>query len=272
MSQDLNINEIINLVKEANKNSETKIFIPSLNEEIGVMPMTASHLQQIITTTVSGLFANNRFHELFYSILKEIFSDKADLVPSLTTLDKIAILYQVRKINVRPFIEIPDSDGENPTTVQLDQLIEKVKNTNFNFSDVTVSSDNFHLTLNFPTLERESKFNQNFYNQYYKTYVSATEENNAEIMKKILGPLMMHEMGQYIKELSLDDNKIDFYTLDVKNSIAILSSVPGQVVTKLIDAIDQNFGKQLTNILTVEIHNKEGTIKKKIEINSSILT
>jgi hypothetical protein len=72
MSETLNINDIIGLVKETNKDFEMDIYIPSLNKDVHFKPMNASHLKSIIKTSVEGIFANNYFNQSVFSIIKDI--------------------------------------------------------------------------------------------------------------------------------------------------------------------------------------------------------
>ena len=133
MSETLNINDIINLVKESNKEFECDIFLPSLKKEVRFKPMNASHLKAIIKTSVEGVFSNNIFNQTLYAIIRDIIDPSVQL-SEITTIDKIYILFQLRNKNVKNTISIEVKNGEVSKVIEED--LNKNPRETFDINDV----------------------------------------------------------------------------------------------------------------------------------------
>jgi hypothetical protein len=273
MAENLQINQILELVQQTNKSLEKKYFIPSLKTEVLVKPMTAGHLKQIVTSSLSGIFANNKFNQIVYSIIQEILVDK-QIVSKLNTLDKIAILLQLRRDNVKKTITLygylENDSLTNATKVQdIDELIEKIKATDFQLDDVVVKVDNFEVVLNFPLLDQENQ--HNLYME--QTYSSKIDENDKSAIKTFFGPLFIGEIVQYIKSVKIGEQLVDFMNLSTENRIKIFESLSGPVVSEVMENIDKKLGNQIRDTLTVRFKNNSISYYiAKIDLDISILT
>lgn len=273
MAENLQINDILNLVKETNKNLEKTYFIPSLKTETIVKPMTAGHLKQIVTSSLSGIFANNKFNQIVYNIIKDIFVDK-EVVSKLTTFDKIAILLQMRKFNVKKNVVVVGY-STNDSLVSLNKILDideqllKIKNGDFQFDDVIVKADNFEVTLSFPTLSEENKFNTYIEN----TYANKIDENDKNSIKTFFGPLFINEIVQYIKTIKIGERLINVLDLSIDHRLKLFESLSGNVVSEIIGTIDQKLGSQIREALTVRfIEDSSEEYIGKIDVDLSILT
>lgn len=269
MPDNLNVADILNLVMESNKEFESQIFIPSLQKEIHAKPMNASHLKSILKTSVSGVFANNGFNQTTFVMLKEIL-DPSVPTSQINVLDKVAILLQLRKLNGKSSVDVEVTSGEVQRIVQVDlsHIIDKIKNSELDFTDAVAKAGNIEVTINYPSLDQEFLFDRNFETNRMKKL----DENNKEAVKELLGPLFIKELTQYIKTLQIGDNLIDFLKLSADNRLAIVEKLPSSVITNIIDTIDVRFGKPITEILTVEMELDGLPFKGSISVGSNLFT
>ena len=269
MSQPLNINEILNLVRESNRDLEKSLYIPSLGKSVVVKPMTALHLKNIIKTSVSGIFANNIFNQTVYGILNEILIDES-VISQINTLDKVAIILQLRQNNIRPTIEVELFSDDNKIKEEIDisTILSKIQKTSFKFDDEIILIDSTEILINFPTINQEFLFNRSF----EKNYTKKIDESDKTALKEIFGVLFIYEIAQYLKSIKFKDTVIDFSEYSVDNRISVVENISGNTISKIIETVDQKFGKQLTDILTVEKTIDGITYSGKIEINPSILS
>lgn len=272
MADELNINEVLDLIQQHNKNLETKFYVPSLGSEISAKPLTATHLQRIVSSTVSGVFMNNLFNQTVYSLIQDCVYD-SELVSKLNTLDKIAFVLQFRKANIKSTVDVDCKDAESygsiVRTVDLEELIEKIKKMSINFDDVIIHVDSYEITLNYPSLAREFLLNRHF----EQNYIKKIKEEDRESLKKVFGPLFMYEILQYIKSIKIKDSVFDFYKNSIDNCMTLEQNLTGNAITKIIETVDNHFGKYISEILKVQVSAEDGKIfEGKIDVGPSILT
>lgn len=240
------IRDILTLLGEVNKTLEAKIYIPSSKKEIVVKPLNANHIKNMLKTTIEGPFSDNQFNIIIFNILKEIID-----VPlhTLTILDKIAILIQLRQINISNKIVIEKSDEDTKKTIiNISDYISNLKKQDFDISDKEVGDDNIKVTVSMPSIEDEYRFELDLHTRI----ISKIGTVDAKSLKTLFAPLFINNMTQYIKSISIGDNIISVNNKKVEERLAITESLPSVITTSIINAIDKNYGKQLINIATYE--------------------
>jgi hypothetical protein len=271
MSENLNINEIIKLVKDSNKEFESDIYLPSQNKDIHVKSMNASHLKSIIKTAVSETFHDLAFNQTVFTILREILDPSCPL-SSVTNLDKIAILLQLREKNVRPTIKVSLTNEDESKTIeeeiQISQLVKKLKSSNLKFNEETIQEGSYEITLGYPTIDQE----YNFHRYLDQTKVKKIDENNKEDLKNLFGPIFIQELGIYVKSIKIKDTVIDMNKLIVADRISVVENLPTTALVKIIEKIDSYFGKQITDILKVEKEVDDEKYSGDIPINATLFT
>lgn len=269
MSEAMNISDIINLVKESNKEFESDIFIPSLKKEIHFKPMNASHLKSIIKTSVEGIFSNNLFNQSVFSIIKEIIDPSVN-ISQITLIDKIYILLQLREKNVKNLIsvEVTNDDKSKKIDVKLDKLINKIKKQKISFEDEKIIEGSYEIIIGFPTLDQEFLFDKHF----EQTRIKKTDQNNQNAIKELFAPLFMNEISQYIKSIKIKEQEVNLLTLPVSERISIIESFSISIISQLIEKIDSSFGKQINKIISIEEEIDGEKYSGKIELNAGLFT
>ena len=269
MSETLNINDIINLVKESNKEFECDLFLPSLKKEVRFKPMNASHLKAVIKTSIEGVFANNIFNQTLFTIMKDIVDSSVPL-SEITTIDKIYILLQLRNKNVRNTISVELKNGEVSKVVEEDlgKIISKLKKKKLNFGFETLSDGPYSVTIGLPTIDQEYVSDRYF----EQTKIKKIDEKDKNALKDLLAPLFISEITQYIKILKIKEQEINFLTLPINERWTIVESLSTNIISKIIEKIDESFGKQINEILTIEKEIDGEKYSGKIELNANLFT
>lgn len=267
MSDNLSINDIISLVKETNKQFESTIYIPSLNKEVYCKPMNASHLTDIIKTSVSGIFSNIMFNQTMFVVLKHVL-DSTISTADINIFDKILILLQLRNKNVKNTIDVELYNEENKIIekISLDKIINKHKKEKYDFQDQIIVDGSFILTLSFPSIEQEFLFDRYFEQNKIKNI----KEDDKNALKDLFGPLFIHEIAQYIKTIKISDKEINFYSMSVQDRLNILDNLPSSIISNIIEKIDEYFGKYINKLITIEKEINSQKYKGTIQINASI--
>lgn len=269
MSEKLNVNDIINLVKESNKEFECDLFIPSLKKDVRFKPMNASHLKSIIKTSVEGVFTNNIFNQTICSIIKDII-DPAVPISNITILDKIYILLQLRVSNVKDVISVQLSNNEKKISfdLKIKEHLKELKKKKINFENQTFTDGPYSVILGFPTMDQEF-MSDRFFEQ---TKIKKIDEKDKNSIKELLAPLFIAEISQYVKTLKIKDQEIDFLSLPINERWSIIESLSTNVISKIIEKIDENFGKHVNEVLSIEKEIDGEKYSGKIELNASLFS
>lgn len=270
MSENLNINDIIKLVKDSNKEFESDIYIPSQNKEVHIKPMTASHLKAIIKTAVSETFQDLAFNTTTFLILKDIL-EPACPVSSITNLDKIVILLQLRQKNVKPTIKVTlkkDDDKSIEEEFDISKIISKVKKAKFVFKDESIQEGSYELVLGYPTIDQE----YNFHRYLEQTKIKKINENNKEDLKNLFGPIFIQELAIYVKSIKIKEQNIDMHKLSIADRISVVENLPTSCLVKTMEKIDSYFGKQINEIVSIEKEIDNEKYSGDIPINASLFT
>jgi len=265
----LNYQEILSLLKESNKQFDSEIYIPSLNKEIHTKPMNAVHLKNIIKTALSGTFVDNQFNQTVYVILKDVLDPSIPL-SNITTLDKILILLELRKRNVKETIDVEVSSKNDTKTITLDigKILTKSKKTKFNFDDVVVEDGTYSVSINFPSLDEEFIFDRDF----EQTKIKKIDDKNKDALKDVPGIMFIYYLSQFIKFIKIGDVQLNLSARTVQERISIVETLPSNIINKIIEKIDSAFGQQINKILLVEKEIDGEPYKGTIEISPSLFS
>lgn len=267
MSEQLNINEIISLVKETNKQFESTVYVPSLNKEMHCKPMNASHLKNIIKTSVSGVFSNIKFNQVMFTVLKDVL-DPSIPTTNINTFDKLLIMLQLRHKNVKNTVSVVLSNGQDEKTqeISLEKIINKSKKERYDFQEQIITDGSYVLTLDFPSIEQEFLFDRYFEQNKLKNI----KEDDRNSIKELFGPLFIHEITQYVKSIKISDNEINMRSISVEDRTNIMENLSSSLISQIIEKIDEKFGKQINQLISVEKEIDGSKYKGTVQINSSL--
>lgn len=259
-TQNLNIQDILGLISDANKSLEHDVYIPSLNKEIHLKPLNANHTKNIAKAAIEGPFAQNQFTLMTYNILKEV-CDPSIPMTHLNVLDKAVILLELRVKNIKPQVEVKvfsdklytDTDGkqyrkDSVIKVDVSKILAKLKKWKLLFENQVIELDNYAITLNYPTIEEEYQFENNL----FKSRIQNIDEKYPKALKTLVAPMFVNTLAQYVKHIKIGDNEIDLQSKKVVDRLAVVESLSMNASNKIIEKLDTFFGKQMNKITSVE--------------------
>lgn len=269
MSEQLSLQEILSLVNQTNKQFDSVVYIPSLNKEVYVKSMNASHLKSVIRTAVAGVFANNVFNQITYDILKDVLDPSIPL-SNITVFDKLVILLQLRMINVKNTIGVNFSFGEKVVSeeINIKEFIDSLKLKTFNFEVATVSDGTYEAEICFPSIENEFQFERNF----AQTKIKGIDQSDLEALKNLFDPLFIKEICMYIRSVKISDQYINLLAHPVESRLAIVEKLSGSLITKILETIDAKYSSQLKELLVIPKTIDENEYIGNLEIGPEIFT
>lgn len=249
MSEQLNIQDVISLMRESNKQFESTVYIPSLNKEIHVKPMNALHFKSIIKSSISGLFADNQFNINVFNIFKDILDPSIPL-STMNVLDKECILLALRLYNVSENINVEFSSdkGSKTESVSLKKIVSGFKKLKLDFTDAIISENGYTININYPSISEEYSFDNLFDN----SIVKKIDPNDKNAVKEVPGTMFLYYIAPFIRQLTIGENIINLISRTPTERLAIIEKLPGNLLTKIIETVDSVFAKQLVNIKTLE--------------------
>lgn len=264
-NQEINFNEFVNLLKQNNDNFKGETLILSLNKEVHTKPMNAIHLKDIIKTALSGVFVNNAFTLAMFNILRSI-SDPSISLSAINILDKQLMLLELRKSNVgnNVKIELASDNDSIEYEVNLTDHINKIKKMKFDFADRIIQEKNITLTLNYPSIETEYMFEKHF----DVNIISKKETND----KNIASVMFFYYLTQFVNSVTIDDNYIYLLGKPISERLAIIENIPGIIIKKLIEDVNNIYEENLSKILSIEIEKDDKLYKGKLEITPGFFT
>lgn len=262
----LNINEILNLVQEANKSLETIITVPSTKKEISLKSLNALHAKNLVKSTAVSIFQQNQFNLIIVPILKDILGVKT--LHDLNIYDKNIILLNLRIKNNSDKLSVQFVNGDESqkfdSDISLTDILSKLEHPLF--QDKTVESFPYILHLNFPSIEEEYAF-ESF---LFEKHLSSIDENDQKSLRCLVAPLYITNIAQYIKKLIIGDKEINLSKKSIKDRINIVESLPANLLLDTIKEIDNVFGKALQKITQLSLDKDEEKYSANIEIGAKL--
>lgn len=262
MSTEPSFNELLSLLETENKSNQYDLFIPSINQYVKCLPLTATHSKNIIKTTLEGAFANNQFNIMMFNVLNDILVDKT-FIDKINLFDKQIIFLQLRIINISDTIDIAHDD--KTIKFNLKDYTTSLM-TNRLFDDVTVNDKNFNITIGIPSIKTEYLFENNLYN----TKLSSLDEQNIKALKSSFGPMFIYGIAQYIKELTINGITRNVSNDSIEQRVALMEKLPSGISNKIINAIEKNYTSHIANITKVKITSDDKQIDTAFDINAGL--
>ena len=260
------INDIINLLDSTNKNLESKIKIASNDAEITVRAMNAHHSKNIIKSAIDGPFATTQFNLVMYSILQDVVDAP---LKSLNIYDKVLIMLQLREKNVGDVLEI-DLYNEDESTIKyklnIAKHVAKMLKEKVTFEPRILDIDSFAVSLKYPNIEEEFKFEDNF----YKTKLSVIDEKNDKSKRALIAPMFINNIAQYVDTVTIAGQLIDLGIRSINERLAIVEKLPALLMGKIIKSIDADYGKPISKLVAISTLKDGKEYSGTVDINAGL--
>jgi hypothetical protein len=249
MSNNENIQSVLQILKELDKTNSFEIYLPSLQKSISFKQLNTEQLKKLLKTIIDSPIHNSEFINSFNSIIKENILDEVVNVDELNIFDKLLILIKTRIESISPDYIFNLSEEENTEF----NLSEKTFSINLSgsydtfikdapiFDKEIIKSGTYEITASLPTLQTENRLEKELYKNV-KLEITTPEE-----LRNTIGDTFINELTKYIIELKIGDTIIDLNTLTFKNRIKIVEQLPTSAINGVLKYVEKykNFIKPL---------------------------
>jgi hypothetical protein len=234
-------NKFNDILSEIKSNRTTlKVFVPSKQEEVELLPLTLAQQKLIIETTSDTTLGVLFFNNIFYKILKENIQCN---IGDLTTVDRVNLTLALRS-HLEESVKIGDD------TVSVIKILEKNKSIGNNLQETVVTAGDFTFNIQAPNLNIDNFINTHLLNRYKNV---SFDENK---LKNLISDLYVHEILKFIKKVRINDKEITLHN-EITKSISI------------IESIDTKHFKQITDYIN-DVRDEEAKYTKCPESEKSI--
>ncbi len=199
-------NDILNEIK--NSRNVLKVFLPSTQTEVELLPLTLAQQKLIIETTSDNTLGVLFFNNIFYKILKENIKGN---IENYNTVDRVNLTLALRQ-HLKDTIEIKG----NAFTIT--DVLKRNKTIEYNLQPATITSGDFVFTVQAPNLSVDNFVNTHLLNKYKNVSI---DDNK---LKTLISDLYSYEILKFIKSFTINDKEIELHT-ELVQSIKVLESI-----------------------------------------------
>ena len=261
-----NPNAIFDILNKINEEKTEKVWVPSLNKEIDLLPMTAFHQKKLVRASIDNPYFTTKLNITIFEILSELMDTD---VKKLNIVDKAYLLLELRNRNIGSEYEV-EYDENKKQIIDLGKHIKTIKKKiKFPKLDI-LKSDDLEIKVTIPSLETEYEFDKKSYRKVDS--IDPTNQKNLKDVKEIITDMYISTMAQYVETISSGDVVYEVATLPVNNRIVLLEKLNNSIVeqikketTKISDLIEK--------ITTVKFDNEQGEEQSgKIQLNETFFS
>jgi hypothetical protein len=241
MSNNENIQNVLQILKELDKTNSFEVYLPSLQKTVPFKQLNTEQLKKLLKTVIDSPIHNTEFITSFNSIIKENILDETINVDDLNVFDKLLILVKTRIESISPdytfnFTEEEISELNLPEKTFLVKLSDSYNNFVSSapiFDKEVIKSNTYEVTASLPTIQTENKLEKELYKNV-KLEITTPEE-----LRNTIGDTFINELTKYISILKVEDTTIDLNTLTFKNRIKIVEQLPTSVINGVLKYVEK---------------------------------
>lgn len=248
-NQTTNVQNVLSLLKELDTSTGFDIYIPSLKKNLKFKQLNTQQLKRLLKTVIDSPVHNTEFTLTFNSIIKENCLEEIN-TDNLTSYDKLFIFVKTRIESVSSEYTFTFTEDEinefnlsiKELTINLNERYKETVNTLPVFETENIVFENVQILASLPTLKTENKLEKELYKNIN------FEINTPEQLRTTLGNTFINELTKYINTLTINEEIINFETLDFKTRIKIVEQLPTFLINKVLKYIEKY--KKQTSLLT----------------------
>lgn len=253
------VNDILSAIKEIDKTTAFKVFVPSLNREVKFKQLNTQQFKQIIKTVVDSPLYNTQFIITFNALIKQNCLENIE-IDKLTILDKLFIFYVTR---------IESLSSEYTFDIGTVDLKERYNLFLQNFKNLipqNLTYEKYVLVCSLPTLSTENRLEKELHQNINVTV------DTPEKFRNILGDTFINEITKFVSELQINDKKINFEHLNFKNRIKIVEQLPTTIINDVLKYIE-NYKKIVNSLITFNftLSNNE-IVQRELPLDASFFS
>jgi hypothetical protein len=269
------MSNIIGLLQELdnyNKSHTGKAWIPSLNAEIDINPLSAGHQKEALKRVMNAVISEYEFNTFLYEILPHVIVDKEINFKNFDVVDKRFLIVALKgmideeidakivKKTTEEVVNDEESKKEDEVVtlkISIKEFLESAKKK----YQKTVKAKEFKkdlvtFNIQLPTLAVENDSDL----LLRKLIRQANFEDDA-VRSTVITQIYINTVSTYIKDLTIGETLYDFYQMPIMEKIKVVESLPRTLFVPLSREID-TLAEQVTSFTTTAI----GKGKEKTDV------
>ena len=210
-----------------------EVFVPSKNKTVKVKSLNLKQQKDLISSVLDGIKGSLDFTKT----LNQIIVNNSGL-DDLKLYDKLPFIISMRKDALGNEIQRDDSGK-----VELQKIIDSLKNTPFKLKDVkVVKYENLQIGLKVPTLKEEIAL---------LTKSERDIDSRDDEFKDSVATLYLLEIVKYVDKLEIDEEVVDMSAIRISERMKLIEKLP-LAVYKDISKFIQSINDYERDVLTVD--------------------
>jgi hypothetical protein len=266
-----NVQNIIQLLQELDKNNTYSVFLPSLQKEVNFKQLNAEQFKRLIKTVVDSPVYNTEFIITINSIIKENLITPDINIEKLNTFDKLLFLIKTRCVCVSPEYTFNFTEDEIKTnnlteekhTINLNENYTEFLKQVPNYPSKEYTHEQYSVLCNLPTLETENKLEKELHKNT-KLDITTPEE-----LRTTVGETFINELSKYVETIVIKDTTFALESLNFKNRVKVIEQLPSLAINSILKYIEGY--KKLVEPLTNYKLDIQGTkIDKELPLDATL--
>lgn len=256
--QNLGFQEALKILEQtATEKFSSKIWVPSLQQEIEVKEINARQQKKLLNSALEDTAIKNSFILSFYEIVSENIQDK-NLLSSLTIIDKIYLALGMRAQISNELKVVLQEDPLVEETINLNHLLSKLKEFKYP-QHAEINLSNLKITTQIPTIKEEVEFE--------KISFKSKSEDQIQFIKSTIVEAFLLETAKYISSIEIENKSLNYLSLTPSQKISIVEKLPAKAIQGILQEVSQ-WKSRLEVMLSIT--NKQHNITKPLVIDSTI--
>jgi hypothetical protein len=211
------VSSFISDLKSVSQQNTVKITVPSINKVVEFKSLTVKQQKDALKASLSGPQGTL----LFFNTLNNIIEENSQEKINFTIQDRVYIIIQLRNYSLGASYKKNDKVYDLSTSFK---ELTPVKGLTVNYKGIEV-------TLSIPTLAKDTTINSKC--------VQEIKNKQAEDIADVIDVLYAYEIIKFIKDIELNEVKVDFEALSFKEKRSLVDELPLALNKEILTAITQ---------------------------------
>jgi len=264
----LNFEQLLQAIEQVSDTFNVNVWIPSKQNFYNFKEIDAKQQKNLLSSAINSSIYNANFVKTFYKILEDNFLDKENVkqINEFTIFDKCSIALTL-KSKISENIKVSFDENKKITRdINLIDIVEKFKSFETPKDEIVeLNNENVKLSLliSVPTISKEMEYEE----EIHKKEKRVDDIKDIDDVKKIITEAFISETSKYIKEITVNDQALDFNDYNFNKKIAIVERLPSTAIQKTLEIVS-SWKKKIDDILTVKTTEEGQEYSKTISIDS----
>ena len=223
--------DLIDTLKDINKNNVLPVYVPSIGREVDFNPITVHQQKRIISTALESSLNTMSFSVIASNIVKDCCAEENLTIYSL---DRDAILIGLRTHMLGYDITGQTSIGEErPVNIEDHyKLFSSHKAPKTLLSSKILKYNDINITFKPPTLDTDM-----IVCKRARTVVDKIIKDTG--LADTIGEVIVYELVKYVKRIEVNDKTLDFNYTDALQLVKVLEQLPLKLSKMILTEVNR---------------------------------